>query len=262
MANYTEYRDATDTSASPSPVIWADCPANEIISKGNGVLQFEDFISGGDIMADAGPSGVFLDAGSTIVYSDEVNGAIVLTHDGDAANDSISLFGAPAFQIAVNSGSLWFEARVKFNTAAADQYGWFVGLTDATAPTEIIPLTAVSALSDHNTVGFHKPEENSSAYDTSYKANGVTAVEVNSNVGSIVADTYVKLGMKFDSSSSVLSFFIDGVQQPETKTIPSAAGTDFPNDVALKYIMTCVTEASAANTITCDWIRIAQMRAQ
>lgn len=261
MSNYVQYQDPTDTSASPSPVIWGDCPTNEIIATGNGVYMMEDFISGGDIMADAGPVGVFLDAGSTIVYSDEVNGAIVATHDGDAADDSITIFGAPAFQISQTSGNLWFEARVKFSTAAADQAGFFVGLTDATAPSEIIPLTAASALSDHNTVGFHKPEENSTAFDTSYKANGVTAVEVNSNVGALVADTYVKLGMKFVTASNVLEFYIDGVKQSGTKTIPAAAGTDFPNDVALKFAMTIVTEAAAANTLTCDWIRIAQERA-
>ena len=261
MANYTEYRDATDTSASPSAVIWADCPANEIIGKGTGVLQFEDFLNGTLESATTGTLGVFLDGSCTVGAANEVNGAVTVAHDG-TTDDSNSLFGAPAFQISQNSGDLWFECRVKYSTVDADDYGFFVGLMDSTASAVQVPLLNTSALADVNLVGFHKPEENSTAFDTSYKADGVAAVEVNSNVGALVADTYVKLGMKFDSGSSVLSFFINGVQQPETKTIPSAAGTDFPNDVALKFVATQLAEDGVAYTFTCDWIRVAQMRAQ
>tara|TARA_X000001388_G_C2213099_1_gene115980 strand:+ start:471 stop:1256 length:786 start_codon:yes stop_codon:yes gene_type:complete len=260
MSNYVQYQDPTDTSASPSPVIWGDCPVNEIIATGNGVYMMEDFIEGTLASATTGNVGVFLDGSCTVGYSNEVNGAVVLTHDG-TADDSNSIFGAPAFQISQTSGNLWFEARVKFNTAAADKAGFFVGLMDATAPSEVIPLTAASAMSDHNMVGFHKPEENSAAFDTSYKANGVTAVEVNSNVGALVADTYVKLGMKFETQSNILSFYIDGAKQTSTKTIPSSAGDDFPNDVALKFVMTQLAEAAEAHTMTCDWVRVAQERA-
>tara|TARA_R100000458_G_C8207791_1_gene196263 strand:- start:42 stop:824 length:783 start_codon:yes stop_codon:yes gene_type:complete len=259
MSSYVEYRDATDTTASPSPIIWADCPVREFIEKGNGVHYFEDFVAGGAASATAGSFGVFLDASATFTYADEVNGAGVLTEDG-TANEGNSLFGAPAFKVSRDSGTLWFEARVKFDTAAADKQGWFVGLMDATATSEVIPLTAASALSDHNMVGFHKPEENSAAFDTSYKANGVTAVEVNSNVGALVADTYVKLGMKFDPKDNLLRFYINGEEQASTKEIPSAAGTDFPNDVAMKFVVAHLLEAAEARTVTVDWIKVAQRK--
>ena len=258
MSNYVEYRDATDTSASPSPQIGADCPVNEIIGKGNGVYQFEDFLGGAHASATTGTIGTFLDASCTIGPANEVNGAITVTHDG-TANDSNSIFGAPAFQISETNGSLWFEARVKYSTVAADDYGFFVGLMDSTACSEIVPLTDASALADVNLVGFHKPEENSTAFDTSYKANGVTAVEVNSNVGALAASTYVKLGMKYVAKTKVLEFYIDGAKQAATKTIPSAAGTDFPNDVALKFVAAQLAEDAVAYNFTCDWFRIAQM---
>ena len=261
MANYVEYKDATDTSASPSPALWGDCPVNEIVGTGNGVLQFEDFLGGVLASATTGTLGTFLDASCTIGAANEVNGAVTVTHDG-TIDDSNSIFGAPAFQISQTSGDLWFEARVKYSTVAADDYGFFVGLMDSTACAVEVPLTGASALADVNLVGFHKPEENSTAFDTSYKANSVTAVEVNSNVGALVADTYVKLGMRFDASDNSLSFYIDGAKQAATKTIPSAAGTDFPNDVALKFMATQLAEDGVAYTFTCDWIRIAQMRAR
>ena len=131
---------------------------------------------------------------------------------------------------------------------------------DSTACSEVVPLTAASALADVNLVGFHKPEENSTAFDTSYKANGVAIVEVNADVGTLAAATYIKLGMKFDSASNILSFYINGAKQAATKTIPAAAGTDFPNDVALKFVATQLAEDGVAYTFTCDWIRIAQIR--
>ena len=68
--------------------------------------------------------------------------------------------------------------------------------------------------------------------------------------------------MRFDISDNSLSFYINGAKQAATKTIPSAAGTDFPNDVALKFVATQLAEDGVAYTFTCDWIRIAQMRAR
>ena len=259
MANYVEYQDPTDTSSSPSPAVWGDCPVNEIIGKGTGVYQFEDFLDGTLASVTTGSLGAFLDSSCTIGSANEVNGAVTVTHDG-TTDDSNSIFGAPAFQIAQTSGSLWFECRVKYSTVAADDYGFFVGLMDSTACSEVVPLTAASALADVNLVGFHKPEENSTAFDTSYKADSVTAVEVNSDVGTLAAATYIKLGMKFDSASNILSFYINGAKQAATKTIPAAAGTDFPNDVALKFVATQLAEDGVAYTFTCDWIRIAQIR--
>lgn len=82
-----------------------------------------------------------------------------------------------------------------------------------------VPVTATGTIADVNFVGFHHPEANTSAFDASYKANGVTAVEVNSDIGTLVAGTYVKLGMKYDSATLKLAFYVDGVKQASTKTL-------------------------------------------
>jgi len=259
MSSYVEYRDATDTGVSPSPIIWGDCPVREFMEKGNGIHIFEDFVDGGIQTAAAGRYGIFLDAGCTFSYGAEENGVAVLLQDGDAADDSNSLFGAPAFQIARGKGDLWFEARVKFSSAAADRHGWFVGLSDATATT-IAPLTAASALSTANSVGFHKPEENSTAVDTTYRCNDVAAVEVNSNLEIFAASTYMKLGMKYSSKDNILRFYVNGAEQAGTKEIPVAAGTDFPNDAAMKFYFCHLMEATAATSMQIDWVKVAQRK--
>jgi hypothetical protein len=109
-------------------------------------------------------------------------------------------------------------------------------------------------------VGFHHQEANTTAFDTSYKANAVTAVEVNSDVGELEVGTYVKLGMKFDTSNNLLTFYIDGVAQAASKTIPDATGTDFPADVLMAPVIAMTLANSAEETVTMDWWKIVQAR--
>ena len=73
----------------------------------------------------------------------------------------------------------------------------------------------------------------------------MTAVEVASDIGTLAVDTYVKLGFVFNPNGNVLTPYINGVAQSDTKTIPDATGTDFPADT---------------ETATLDWWRCAQLR--
>jgi len=200
---------------------------------------------------------VFGDAGATIAPDAAVGGGIVLTEATDDEAVSITTKQTP-FQIIITGGNLWFEARIKTNTITTNKQAWFCGLMDATPQTSIVPLTATGTIADINCVGFHHPEANTTAFDCSYKADTVTAVEVNSDVGTLVAGTYVQLGMKFDTYSNQLTFYINGSPQTTKKTIPSAAGTDFPNDVCLAPVLAQVLAASASYTLTMDWWACAQ----
>ena len=48
MPTFTQYRDPTDTTSGPSPIIWADCPTLEMMhDPGRGYHFFDDFLSGG-----------------------------------------------------------------------------------------------------------------------------------------------------------------------------------------------------------------------
>ena len=259
MANFiTMYKDEGPDAAQPSQVIWADCPLLEMMVDGRGAYFIEDFVSGGGADGTSGSFGAFLDAGSTLTYANEVNGALVLT---EATNDeAVSIFGGPAFQITQNGGKFWFEARVKTSNITAAKQAFFVGLMDSTAASEVVPLAADGALADVNCVGFHAEEGNTTAFDTSYKADGVTAVVVNENVGTLAVDTYVKLGMRFDPFDATLRFYIDGVEQASSKVIPNATGTDFPANVAMKWFIGQHLAASETETLTIDWVRVAQLR--
>jgi hypothetical protein len=247
---------------------WEDCPMTAIRNDpGMGYYIEDDFVDlglGGTITtiisnAGTGKYLVFGSAGATITPDAALGGGIVLTEATDNEAVSITTKQTP-FQITSGAGSLWFEARIKTSTITTAKQAWFCGLMDATPQTATVPLTATGTIADINCVGFHHPEANTSAFDASYKANTVTAVEVNSDIGTLVAGSYVKLGMKFDTSNNVLSFYVDGALQAAGKTIPNATGTDFPADVLLAPVLAQLLAATASYTLTMDWWKIFQLR--
>jgi len=246
---------------------WKDCPMSAIRNDpGIGYMMEDDFVDLGlsgaitTIISSAGIGRYLVFGGNTetILPDYTLGGGIVLLTSTSNQAVSITTKQTP-FQITSGYGSLWFEGRFKFSTITTNHQGWFIGLMDTTAQDATHPLTNASALADQNLVGFHKPEANTTAFDTSYRANGVAAVEVNSDVGTLTTSDYFKLGMKFDTSNNVLSFYIDGVVQATAKTIPNATGTDFPADVTLAPVVAAQGVSNDDKTITMDWWKCAQL---
>ena len=266
MGNSIKYRGA-NSDRGPSPNLWHDCPWSDLVEDPNlGYTFFDDFVSGWGTTptittaVNLGPYTAFGSSGATITYETDVRGGVVvLTEATD--NEAISLITESLpFQISADLGKLWFEARIKTSTITADEQAWFVGLAGAMTQSATVPLTAAGALADINICGFHQPEGNTTAFDTSYKANGVTAVEVNSDVGTLAVDTFVKLGMKFDpKDSNQLTFYIDGSEQASKQTIPDDTGTDFPADVQMGLAIAKVMANGASETLHMDWWRAAQL---
>jgi len=252
------------TGRGMSPNIWGDCPILSII-EGTvpGVHFFDDFARGFitptiTTLINVDGYACFGSAGATITWDDSTGGGIVLTEATDDESVSMTWEQHP-FWLNSSKGKFWFEARVKLSTVAAN-HAFVVGMMDTTSLSAAVPVTATGAIADANFVGFHRPEANTTAIDASYKADGVTAVEVNSDIGTLVADTYVKLGMKSDpDDSNKLAFYIDNVKQASTKTLGAAAGTDFPDDIGLAPVIGQTLGASASKTITMDWWRAAQL---
>lgn len=272
MTNTVQYRgtlgsNVPNTGSGASPNIWSDCKWN-LIDAGivNGVQFFDHFAHGGIITSPTtvaslgsgtGWSG-FGSSGSTITWDDAQGGGIVLAET--TVDEGVVLtHDQHAYVLSNVAGNFFWEARIKLLLTATTENSWVAGLMDTTAVTAIVPLTAAGAVADVNFVGFHKPEANTTAYDTSYKADGVTLVEVNSDVGAIADATYFKVGMKMLAKDHVLRFYINGIEQANTKTIVNALGTSFPSDVRLGLVFAMAVGAAASdNTMTIDWVRVSQ----
>ena len=257
------------TNRMPSPNIWADCPWAAIREGSiDGVAIYDDFDLGGLITSpttEAALVGIpysgFGSSGATITHGDAQFGTVVLTEATD--NEAVYLKSeSHPFQISANYGKFWFEGRVKVNAITDDQIGFLFGLFDTTAMTVIVPLSTANPpifATTGNFVGFWGREQDAGSVLTTYVADGVTAVTVQSGVHQFVADTYAKLGMKFDPKDNYLRFYVNNVEQTSKKLIPDATGTDFPADVRLAMMVGHRLGASTSSLTTLDWWRGAQL---
>lgn len=151
-----------------------------------------------------------------------------------------------------------FEACLETSTITDTKHGFFLGLQDNTAITATSPIAAAGTLADVNFVGFHRLEGDGDKLDLVYKADGVTQVTTLADAITLAVDTEVRLGITyrpqadFDRTGNYwLRWWLNG--QPIAsgyKQIPSAAGTDFPNDVAMGFIFTLLnaTATTPGNT--------------
>ncbi|MES2156079.1 MAG: hypothetical protein V4510_13175 [bacterium] len=276
-----------DTTDRVSDSIWADCPRAAIRNKDiPGAFLEDDFTTfnitagttEGNWAAEHGYS-QFASATGTITAGTGTGGEIILGATAD--NEGVGLrTTATPFKIIRGGLGFWYEIRMKVSSIADTKSNFFVGLMTNNALTAISPITALGALADVGLVGFHRPESALGAAGTGgatvnfeYKASGITAVSQQKDIGTLVADTYIKLGLKYvpgidpfnlgavgDTYGKFLLYsYVNGVAQNTPKQIPSAAGTDFPNNVGLGLVMAILDAAgSATGTTTIDWVQAYQ----
>lgn len=269
-----------NTDDAYSAAIWADCPYQAIVE---GELPGEVFEFDFDTLPAVPPTtegafglfSVFTSTGGTILTPATGYRGWDIGSDGDNEGVGIRSHTTP-FQISRTNKKLWFEVAIKTSTIADTKHNILVGLIEDVAFTATVPITALGAISDNNMVGFRRTEAalGGALMDTVYKANGVTAVTVKAGAVTLVADTYVKLGMVFEPNADPqiqdtaltsvgkynLTFYKNGVRLPDYKQIPSAAGTDFPNDVALTpFFAVLNATASSPGTSAIRRMRVAQL---
>ncbi len=273
----------TDTSRGPSGTIWGDCPWEEIKAGSvAGYLVEDDFTSfmktpattEGNFAAEHGYA-QFSDTGGTIANDSTTGtgGEMQIGSDGDNEGASIRTRATP-FRVSRSFREFWFEARILTSTIADAKHNIFIGLMEDAVLTATVPLTATGTLADQNLFGFQRPETVRSVagtggaiMNTVYKANGVTAVTVQTDAVALVAATYTKLGIKFRRGvdkaypqTNILSFYQDGVRLSTSYAMPTGQGTDFPNDVSLGLVFAVLNATgSTPGTSTIDWWRAAQI---
>ena len=262
MAHFWGYDSGTRRKFSPG--LWGNCPWDGIKSGIVNGIAFDDDFEGGPIVAAGAQAAYghyygFASTGGSVVDAAEQFGALTFSSDNDDEGASIALQVA-CLQITQNGGDLWFEARFKTSTITDTKHGIFVGLIDAATLGATVPIAADGTLADENLVGFWRLEGDGDKMDTYYKADSVTAVAVQADAVTLVAATYKLVGMRYVKSEKKLYFFDDGVALATTKTIPNAAGTDFPADVILRPVFAVLnaTNTTPGNS-SLDWWGFAQV---
>lgn len=284
MAMETYGWEGADTDQNRmSNSVWGRCPWNALRQKRvGGVAFFEDFTSfgitppttEGNWMANNGWS-MFSSTGGTVTApalsaatkAGVPSNGITIGSDDDNEGVGLRTISVP-FALNRANQKFWFEVCLKKSTIANTTFELFAGLMENTPCTATVPITTTAAtLADKNLVGFYSTESAGSTGNTTYKADTVTAVTVGSAEVTFVADTYTKLGMKYEpygdkAGAYILSFYQDGTRLSSTKQLPDSNGTDFPTDVALGLcIATRNAAGSSPGTATIKWIAAAQLYA-
>lgn len=187
--------------------------------------------------------------GGSLTYFAGIGSDTGMTLASDGDNEGVGLRDQ-LVQARISRADKMFAWELVFedDTITDTKHGFFVGLQDNTAITATSPIAAAGTIADVNLVGFHRLEGDGDKLDLIYKANGVTQVTVLADAITLVAGTEYRLGMTyrpesdpFGESRYVFRWWLNGVNittGTSYKVIPSADGTDFPNDVAMGFIAT------------------------
>lgn len=273
----TGFFGGSNTSMNYSGSIWGDCPVEALRDKQReGFLWEKNFtsipITPPTTEGNYGEMAAFSDTGGTMTAdTTEIGGGVAIGSDGDNEGASFRTVVVPA-KIILTGGDFWMEGRILTSTITDTKHNIFFGLMTNNALTAISPITAAGALADVGLCGFQRPETAKAGVGTGgatmnavYKASGITAVTVQSDACTLVAATYTNLGLRFvpkrqiGKGSGYLYWYQDGAIVA-SKLIPSAAGTDFPNNVFMGFVFAVLNATGTTpGTSTIKHVRMAQL---
>jgi hypothetical protein len=270
-----------NTDYAPSPAIWGKSFWNNIkegvVPGVAGHTDFSHFKLSSNVNAAQAYWSMgwklFGSDGGVVALLDEPGGGITISSDGD--NEGVGLgLAQPVLKIIRGGKRAAWECRFKTSTITDTKHGLLMGLMDSTAMTATVPIAAAGTVADVNVTGFHRLEGDGDQLDVIYKADTVTQVSVDTDVldgtvgpdgtlpSALVADTWTKVGQVFIPSGDragqyALVSYVNGIRLPGAdKLIPSAAGTDFPNDVnMLPFFALLNATASTPGTASLSWFR-------
>lgn len=262
-----QFGDSIVATRGPSPTVFANMDLERAVVSGQyGYGIFNDF------MNSTGGITTFLDTGVTArllgTAGTSDGGVIRILHD-TTANDEGHFgitdgFGAPFNFSSTAPRALAFEARFRVSSVANTTLPFFVGLgaPGLVATGQMDDTTG--ELADKDFIGFQTLVAAGATMLTSYKKNGQTKQAPSGNNTTIVADTWYKVGFRFDpgaDNAKRLVFFRDGVALPTEVTATDFTAVTFPDDVPLCPVVLTQNDGGAANHISVDWIAVYQDRA-
>jgi len=200
-------------------------------------------------------------------------GGIVLgtsTSDNDECSlqaGSISATGSivPFAMVPDTHNDLYFECSFKVSSITTAIYSMFVGLAGTGGAVTNMPISAADVIGSMSAIGFSKLQAGTSSLSLAYnRASGTPGAMT--GVATLVADTYVKAGFKWQRKGNMVIPYINGLALDgvtgNNKVITSAttAATPWPND----YMTLCAglrNYTTTAVQLTLDWWAVAQVAA-
>lgn len=268
MAIYGHYAGAPgvgDTTTSPTGALFARFDAAE--RDGRVLTQWEDFSNfqfgapgatelywGNGWKAIGTATNAVFTRGST-------GGGVIFTLTADNEYLHMNKCANP-FEISRTSQPLAFECCLKVSSISNTIGDYFVGLGDPMTLTTIVPITTTGGdLATENMVGFYRSAADGDEINSVCCSADASHTTIQDGLCTLVADTFVKLGMLWDPAVDFnLRFFVNGVPSTTMHTVSATAGDVFPNDVGLGLLVGNIA-ATAASTNALKWIKCSQFRA-
>lgn len=232
-------------AALPTAAIWRNFPQSSWLLncdfRGENPMktEFSDLAAGNTTARGTGAIGEFV--------------ATVDTTDNDSAE---VVFQAP---IIVSGGQPWaFEARVKASQIANTVVGWFIGLMTANAATGDL-IADGGTLADVGSVGFQNKEGDGDILDVVYDNDSQTQNEHSADWATLVADTYVTVGLHFNGTT--IAMYLNGVATGTAIAAADIAAADFPSADVMNPVLIAKGATTTGGAVTLDWIRVAQLAA-
>jgi len=264
----------------PSNSIWSDCPVDELIADpAKGWYDYDDWrnfplVGTQTTQIAHGRYKVFATTGSAVVPVSAVNsvelGGGILSLTTDTDNDSASIAQSyPAAMLtglSTNSGKLWFETMIAFNTILTNTIGMMVGLAETEQWTLAtgVPLNGGDAITNAASfIGFRKEEDGLGVIDSVYSDRATSFTNIGDAEATVsAANTFIKLGMKYDPANAArcVRFFADGVEMTTALSRSALVALTNLDANPLGFIMAVVADSAGTSAATYNrWWRAAQL---
>ena len=195
--------------------------------------DFDTFVSGDWTLTEIGAGGA-----AALIAGD--GGLLQLTTDA-LDNDAIQLQNTVATFL-MESGTLaWVKTRCKIEKAVESDFLIGLAATDST-------------VFDVTDGIFFQKDDGDDDIDIYVKKDSTTGQNVETAVGTIVADTFITLGFYYDGKSSVEAYIND------VKVATLDASSTYLPDAALAVTMAYRNGEAGANDLTIDYIFAAKAR--
>lgn len=236
--------------------IWGRFPTDYALTeKKLAEFYFEDFTNAQVFATTVSQNGLytFQDSSVTVKGVATEPSVIKITTPATTNSEGILTTGgnfAPFGRVSsTDKKSFLWEAR--FKVGQITNHLGFIGVgVPGLAVTDGILTDTTGALTDNGVIGFHVAAASGSALNAVYKKNGQTAQTSLAAAATLVADTFVKVGVAYDAPKGILEFHVNGVAVSRVTDVSAAT---FPDGVWLALYANIKALASTAATLTLDW---------
>lgn len=252
-----------------TPGLWWDLPDHPaMVMHAKYRYMFCDFWNTGDYLTTVPHDGFVTvqDTGVTITHGGDGDIGELNWAGMDATQDEGILSVPEVFHRFEQERKLWFECRVK-KADITDDTAMFVGMAWDMGGNQPVPAgflvdttgALISSTNGMSLIGFHVDIAAADTVDFVYGAEGQSPQVAQAGIATMVADTYIKLGFKYDKgktgSDGRFRLFIDGVEQTDKEiTQANIDAATFPEDEDLAPVMALKIVGTGDTGGAIDWI--------